>query len=353
MAIVYKPLLKAMDKTKLVQRQVTVSGKNGTFTRMQWMSPEDAKKFDAKNGKQSNGDDGGKKPPMSETKKITKLLEGENDNIVALTQKHLPKVKWQESDNPAINIARCRKALSARLKAIQSPEHLEKSLHLSGEELKKEAERQASILMKRVREIEPIISEALSDISKDLDIEMAGFKYRLKTEESLARKLKSDYQEAIADKIQLDYTESIGMPMEAIVEKMGDTCRYTFVMDDENYTDNVMAIMEQLGKKGIKPYDSKFKNFWDGAEYKGINTNWVFEGQKMEIQFHTHDGLDIKENKSHDIYEKARIEEDPVKREEFTQQMRDMWNGLRIPPGVNMLNMSLWKPEEIFPKDKD
>ena len=43
-------LLKAMDKSKLVQRQVTVQGKNGPFLRMQWMTPEDAKKFDAKKG---------------------------------------------------------------------------------------------------------------------------------------------------------------------------------------------------------------------------------------------------------------------------------------------------------------
>ena len=49
-------LNKAFDKSKLVQVQVTVNGKNGTFTRMQWKKPSDVKSTDVVVNQQDSTD---------------------------------------------------------------------------------------------------------------------------------------------------------------------------------------------------------------------------------------------------------------------------------------------------------
>lgn len=195
------------------------------------------------------------------------------------------------------------------------------------------AQNLASQLFARAKKAEPGITGIISRVANENNVTLKGLEFRLKTKDSLARKIASEYRDnagAISYKI--------------IGEKIGDSVRYTYVIDESRYSSSVMKISEDLKARGLSPYDNKFRNYWSNPTYKGINSNWISQdGQIFEIQFHSPQSLRIKEEKSHKIYEKQRVETDPLKIKAYSEQIEEIWRDVSTPKDVDWLTIDGWK----------
>ena len=60
----------------------------------------------------------------------------------------------------------------------------------------------------------------------------------------------------------------------------------------------------------MEPQIEPGNNWLDNPEYKGVNSRWrTPEGGRFELQFHTPESLDAKENRTHRAYERLRSPE--------------------------------------------
>jgi hypothetical protein len=165
----------------------------------------------------------------------------------------------------------------------------------NGLRLDPEANAAADEFMRRSREAEPHITASMQDIAGRVDDgKLIGLEYRLKGEDSLKRKLATDM------------LEDIGMDHGAVLGDIKDSIRYTLEVPADNYTHGVRQTIDDLQAKGFE--NVTFKNTWDSAGYKGINSTWrdPVSGQVFELQFHTADSFAAKMD-GHVLYEKERL----------------------------------------------
>lgn len=184
-----------------------------------------------------------------------------------------------------------------------------------------EAENAAKRIRKRYRALEPSVTPKLVSLAARNGGYMQGLKYKLKDQESLARKLDTK-------------SKTKGLTVLQYEPKIGDALRYTQISNTpENYADASQKTIDALRAAGNKV---TVENTWTpGSSYKGINTNVTdAAGNTYELQFHTADSFDVK-MKQHDLYE---IERDPKKplaeRQAATAEMAANMATLVDPPGA-------------------
>ncbi|QZP17048.1 hypothetical protein K5O18_07200 [Avibacterium paragallinarum] len=143
--------------------------------------------------------------------------------------------------------------------------------------------------------VEPRITEDISKIISTIGGSLAGLEYRLKSLESLERKVAL---EILA-----------GLSEYQAVEKVKDIIRYTVIFDPDEFVSKYNEIQKVLGEQGYKTV--VVKNTWkDNETYKGVNTfvNTVIEKDNItfEVQYHTKESFDLKNGKLHELYERFR-----------------------------------------------
>jgi hypothetical protein len=164
-----------------------------------------------------------------------------------------------------------------------------------------QAAAEATALRKRAEALEPEITGKVTSMVEGRGGTMEGLEQRLKTTDSLARKIDAD--------AEAEY----GGDRAAAAANISDAVRYTAVIGDAQYTDGARAIVRDLEQDG---YVVRAKNFWQkGDDYQGINIKATKDGVTVELQLHTPTSLDIKEGRStkgdpirslHDSYEVMR-----------------------------------------------
>jgi hypothetical protein len=164
-----------------------------------------------------------------------------------------------------------------------------------------QAAAEATALRKRAEALEPEITGKVTSMVEGRGGTMEGLEQRLKTTDSLARKIDAD--------AEAEY----GGDRAAAAANISDAVRYTAVIGDAQYTDGARAIVRDLGQDG---YEVRAKNFWQkGDDYQGVNIKATKDGVTVELQLHTPTSLDIKEGRStkggpirslHDSYEVMR-----------------------------------------------
>ena len=191
------------------------------------------------------------------------------------------------------------------------------------------AEQIANRLYERAKSFEPEVTKIVSEVARNNNVNLSGLEYRLKTKESLKRKVFTEYR------------DNVGVTRYKIVEEsIGDSLRYTYVINEEQYTEKVLKIIDDLEKNNIAVWENKLRNYWKSPTYRGINSNWTFKGkQKIEIQFHTPNSLNIKEGKSHKAYEKLRVETDPAKVDNYKKQIEEFWKEVKTPKGAEWITV--------------
>lgn len=151
--------------------------------------------------------------------------------------------------------------------------------------------------------------------------ELEGLEFKIKSLDSLLRKMQAEAHE---------FDNDAGMT----AANMSDSLRYTMVLDPNSYTQAVEDVISDM--QGGR-YRVTVKNYWEkGDAYQGINCACITPmGHPFELQFHTPDSLDVKENKVHPIYEQWRVlpDSDPHKAE-LAYQMRDISDSIPVPSGV-------------------
>ncbi|WP_432145972.1 hypothetical protein [Streptomyces sp. bgisy084] len=164
-----------------------------------------------------------------------------------------------------------------------------------GLHLDREANAAADDFIRRSAEAEPRITEAMQGIAGKVDDgKLLGLEYRLKGEGSLKRKLATDL------------LEDIGMDHGQALSDIKDSIRYTMEVPSNGYTHGVQQAINDLQAKGFE--NVTFKNTWDSAGYKGINSTWrdPASGKVFELQFHTADSFTAKMD-GHILYETERL----------------------------------------------
>ena len=149
--------------------------------------------------------------------------------------------------------------------------------------------------------------------------ELHGLKNRLKTEESLTRKLPAK-------------AEKKGITVKEYAGKLGDALRYTAVLPESDYTGGVLRVKAALEAKNYKFTDKEQK--WGNEDYKALHFNMVTpSGLTTELQFHTPESIATK-GPSHKVFEEMRVTKDPSVIGRCKAKLRALWAGVRVPEGV-------------------
>lgn len=182
-----------------------------------------------------------------------------------------------------------------------------------------EAELSAYRILDNYARVEPKITESLSDVAGKHKGSMEGLKYKLKGQESLARKIEQK-------------SATKGLTMKQYAAKIGDALRYTMVLPADRYGRGAQEAIEDFRRQG---YTVEVENTWKpGASYKGINTNMKKDGVIFEVQFHTPQSLSLKQS-AHGLYEVARdATASPEERAAATKKMIDNARALPDPAGA-------------------
>jgi hypothetical protein len=184
---------------------------------------------------------------------------------------------------------------------------------------------QSNDVIAEVRRTEPKLTEHLKEVARDNTCSgwLQGLEHRLKGEDRLKQK--------IAEKIEHEPNRT---PAE-VARQTSDAIRYTFCFEPASYADGYRDVKQRLEAREYRMVYSK--NHWhDDPEYKGINTRWVtFEGQRFEVQFHTPESYNAKEEVTHGSYERLRnpLTQDD-ERQELRSYQREVCRWIAVPDGV-------------------
>lgn len=188
------------------------------------------------------------------------------------------------------------------------------------------SKRVASELVKKATLAEPRLTSLVKDVADKNDGTLEGLNFRLKTEDSLSRKILGD----------VESSKGLMTP-DQVGAKMFDVNRYTIKLSDGNYVDGAQSIIDDLRSGGNS---LKVKNYWNVADnpYQGINIQVTTPlGEQFELQLHTAKSLEVKEGALHEIYELSRVETDPDKIAEYTRQSFDAAKQIPIPRNVGVV----------------
>jgi hypothetical protein len=140
------------------------------------------------------------------------------------------------------------------------------------------------------------ITETLKRIGRDnsYGATLVGLQYCVKGEQRI--------KEKIHDRV----SEEAGATVTDAAGSVWDAVRYTFQLDQDAYVrahDDITSRLESAGYRLVQRV-----NYWPtNPAYKGINTRWLTPGGgRFELQFHTPESLDAKQNRTHDAYDRFR-----------------------------------------------
>lgn len=125
--------------------------------------------------------------------------------------------------------------------------------------------------------------------------------------------------------------------------RLYDSLRYTFIIDDDKYTKKVDEYIDNIESNGYKLV--KFKNSWSNPFYKGINAAFQDEsGFMFEVQFHTPNGIYIKEHFLRVPYDVLRDNNTPKEVRSVCNVVRKYYqNKVEIPKDVLELKRDVFK----------
>lgn len=169
----------------------------------------------------------------------------------------------------------------------------------------------ASTHAKNIREKavhnEPSITQLMKSL-EDENSHLVGLDHVLKGEQRIASKIFFDHHHA-------------GISLDDAAKRIGDSVRYTMIIDSDLYTERAMSILNAIKNKGYTIV--KASNTWDKSLYKGLNCSIISpDGVIFELQFHTKKSFDIKEDKTHLVYEIRRNEY--IRKNTALSELRDL-----------------------------
>lgn len=171
------------------------------------------------------------------------------------------------------------------------------------------ANKLAKELIGTAAQAEPEVTAVLQSLESE-NVRLVGLEHRIKSEESLTRKILSD-------------AHDMEVSPEEAASVIGDVLRYTFCIEEDQYVPIVDKVLRTLNENHMQVV--KFKNRWGSEGYKGINTNLkTGNGFLFELQLHTPASFEAKELE-HENYEIARsetaTEEERIAAEKYAKEI--------------------------------
>lgn len=181
----------------------------------------------------------------------------------------------------------------------------------------------ASAERARIAEIEPAMTREMIDIANAHGATMEGLDFRLKSDESLARK------------VDAEKDTDFGGDATKTAQSMSDVVRYTMTYPDAEYAGNVESTIADMEARG---YKARVKNYWEMDDpYQGINVALTHpSGVKVELQFHTPKSVKVKET-VHGLLDKFRTESNPRTKFGLWDRMVRVSNQIPVPPPPEQL----------------
>lgn len=183
----------------------------------------------------------------------------------------------------------------------------------------------------KAKKEEPQTTKDLGEIFEKNKSHFKGLEYRLKSNESLARKIATDLDEK-------------GLPstnenIQKVANGIHDNLRYTAICNPRTYAKQYEGIVKDLEAKGYEIV--KVKNtFTDPTNpYKGLNTQVKNKsGYIFELQFHTRQSAIIKD-KMHKLYEISRdLKQSKAARAKADAEMQELSKQVKMPNGVDTID---------------
>ena len=151
----------------------------------------------------------------------------------------------------------------------------------------------AKEIREKAKNNEPKVTEILHSL-EDASAHLTGLEHKLKEVDSTARKIIFDHNHS-------------GVSLEQAKDNIGDGLRYTMIIDEDHYTEKAQSTLQTLKDQGYRIVNPK--NKWNSPVYKGLNCGIISpDGCVFELQFHTDKSFDVKEDKTHLVYEIRRNE---------------------------------------------
>ena len=207
---------------------------------------------------------------------------------------------------------------------LQTVEQVQAIRNSPSEPDKHQADALSKEKLAEIAKVERAITKDMKRMAKESDGYLDGLEFRLKSQESLARKIISD-------------SISEGISLRRAADKINDILRYTTIFDDESFVENYETMNKLLnsGEYGI----IKVKNSWPlPVPYKGVNTTLEKDGVSFEMQYHTKESFDLKNGELHKLYEKSR--RDGISEEEklkIDKEMFELSKKLKPPKGIDRI----------------
>jgi len=156
---------------------------------------------------------------------------------------------------------------------------------------------------------EPVITKLVEGIAQQSGAKLIGLSQRVKSTDSLARK------------IDADAAQGYGGDKKKAAEEISDANRYTLSVNDADYASTLQSAVTAFEATGWKV---RVKNFWQaGDPYDGVNIKAERDGVKVELQVHTPVSFRTKEKSLHDIYEIYRVStDDGVRRSSWDKMVK-------------------------------
>ncbi len=237
------------------------------------------------------------------------IYKGQN---LLIPQASVSESDAQKQDDPAGVAAVMNAAAEAQSAALNAD-----TVQSDAAALQAKADVLAEGIYSKTSAVEPQVTAIMKSM-KSKDAHLAGLDFRLKTRESISRKLVTN-------------SKDMEVSLEEAVPTIKDALRYTMVIDEEDYARITAQLLDDLIARGYAI--TKFRNYWKEEGYQGINTFIrTPDGIIFELQFHTEKSYDTKE-KEHVLYEKIRS--DSASEEEkaaLTKESNAVYAQVPVPP---------------------
>ena len=149
---------------------------------------------------------------------------------------------------------------------------------------------------------------------------MYGLENRLKTKESISRKI---------DKKSKEDNQSVSKSANDIK----DAVRFTTISSEDSFVSSYEKFKSDLERKGYK--ETRCKNYWDlykqgKVKHKSVQSNFATkDGYEFEVQFHTEASQDAKTKKIPIYEERRQVGISKSRAKELERQMTDL--ALKVP----------------------
>lgn len=198
--------------------------------------------------------------------------------------------------------------------------------HQDGLALNAADNKKVNAFVARARRAERSISPQVRTAALISHAELIGFDQRLKSPDSLKRK--------VATKMQ----EHPGQTVDQTLGTVNDAVRFTLQWPADSYSKGVTTAAGLLSSWGND--SARWSNTWSrSAGYKAINSAWRAprSHQLFEVQFHTPESK-WAQQETHKLYEEQRLPGTPPARvRELQEQQNAIFAAVPVPPGAERL----------------